>query len=291
MSQNSSFDLHLIEENALSKLKNFQRYTVEQIDKLYRNHQNKILVADEVGLGKTVVARGVIAKTARLRIEEGDDLFKVVYVCSNQSIAKQNISKLDICSGSHKKSVEEKKAKKDRDDISELRLSMQHLRVTEDENDDNIRNKYIQLIPLTPETSFKVSGGGTACERALMAVVLSRIKGSSLYSLKRMKKILKGKKGDDWESLVEKYRERVIACQRKTNGEYPGWIVKKLSANAKVKESILNLTRLSKIHRKSKEHVKQQTDAIRTLRQIFAEYSAEMLNPDLVIMDEFQRYS
>ena len=75
MSQNSSFDLHLIEENALSKLKNFQRYTVEQIDKLYRNHQNKILVADEVGLGKTVVARGVIAKTARLRIEEGDDLF------------------------------------------------------------------------------------------------------------------------------------------------------------------------------------------------------------------------
>lgn len=294
MSQNSSFDLHLIEENALSKLKNFQRYTVEQIDKLYRNHQNKILVADEVGLGKTVVARGVIAKTARLRIEEGDDLFKVVYVCSNQSIAKQNISKLDICSGSHKKSVEEKKAKKDRDDISELRLSMQHLRVTEDENDENIRNKYIQLIPLTPETSFKVSGGGTACERALMAVVLSYIKG---YSLKRMKKILQGKKSkaDDWELLVEKYRMRVIACQRKTRGEYPGWMVKKLSVDERVKESILNLTRLSKNRSKSKEHIKQktkqQTDAIRTLRQIFAEYSAEMLNPDLVIMDEFQRYS
>lgn len=294
MSQNSSFDLHLIEENALSSLKNFQLATVEQIDKLYRKHQNKILVADEVGLGKTVVARGVIAKTARLRIEEGDDLFKVVYVCSNQSIAKQNISKLDICSGSHKKSVEEKKAKKDRDDISELRLSMQHLRVTEDENDENIRNKYIQLIPLTPETSFKVSGGGTACERALMAVVLSYIKG---YSLKRMKKILQGKKSkaDDWELLVEKYRMRVIACQRKTRGEYPGWMVKKLSVDERVKESILNLTRLSKNRSKSKEHIKQktkqQTDAIRTLRQIFAEYSAEMLNPDLVIMDEFQRYS
>lgn len=35
-------------------------------------------------------------KTARLRMEENDELFKVIYICSNQNIANQNIRKLDV---------------------------------------------------------------------------------------------------------------------------------------------------------------------------------------------------
>ena len=48
----------------LDGLKDFQRKTVDHVfDQLYGPRQTKrFLVADEVGLGKTLVARGVIAK-------------------------------------------------------------------------------------------------------------------------------------------------------------------------------------------------------------------------------------
>ena len=52
-----------IEYDVMSSLKNFQRATVERIDKLFRENRNRVLVADEVGLGKTLIARGCIAKT------------------------------------------------------------------------------------------------------------------------------------------------------------------------------------------------------------------------------------
>lgn len=69
----------------LDYLKPFQRETVLHVDRLFSRGIRRVLVADEVGLGKTLVARGVVATTAALRIAEGDDLFKVAYVCSNAS--------------------------------------------------------------------------------------------------------------------------------------------------------------------------------------------------------------
>ena len=42
----------------------------------------RVLVSDEVGLGKTLVARGVVAKFAKMRKEYDDDLVKVVYILS-----------------------------------------------------------------------------------------------------------------------------------------------------------------------------------------------------------------
>ena len=56
-----------IEKTVMDELKDFQKATVERIDYLYRHGQNRILVSDEVGLGKTLVARGVIANFANLR--------------------------------------------------------------------------------------------------------------------------------------------------------------------------------------------------------------------------------
>jgi hypothetical protein len=51
-------------EVELKGLKDFQRKTVEYVhDRLWHGHDpvRRFLVADEVGLGKTLVARGVIA--------------------------------------------------------------------------------------------------------------------------------------------------------------------------------------------------------------------------------------
>jgi hypothetical protein len=114
----SQFNIDEIEKRTLSGLKDFQRATVERVDYLFRHNQNRVLVADEVGMGKTLIARGAIVKTARLRIEEKDDLFKVIYICSNQNIANQNIRKLDVT------------GKNAIGSVSDTRLSMQHLSAT-----------------------------------------------------------------------------------------------------------------------------------------------------------------
>ena len=107
-----------------------------------RHNQNRVLVADEVGMEKTLIARGAIVKTARLRIEEKDDLFKVIYICSNQNIANQNIRKLDVT------------GKNAIGSVSDTRLSMQHLKISEQENDPQI--KAVSYTHLTLPTKLEV---------------------------------------------------------------------------------------------------------------------------------------
>ena len=72
----------------LEQLKDFQRSTVDYVFKrmyLDQDCTTKFLVSDEVGLGKTLVARGVIAKTIDYLWDKVDRL-DVVYVCSNGDI-------------------------------------------------------------------------------------------------------------------------------------------------------------------------------------------------------------
>lgn len=153
-----------IEKKIMSGLKDFQKATVNRIDELYRSGQMRVLVSDEVGLGKTLIARGTVAKLAQMRKEQGDDLVKVVYICSNEAIADQNLNKLRISQEVRKESA------------SYSRLSMQHLNIYWQENDPKLLESYIQLIPLTPETSFRMtSGAGKVSERALMFVLLRRM--------------------------------------------------------------------------------------------------------------------
>ncbi len=106
-----------IENRVMCGLKDFQKATVNHIDFLYRHKQQRVLVSDEVGLGKTLIARGVIAKMGKLRKEEGDDFLKVVYICSNGAIANQNLRKLQITENVSKA------------DSLSSRLSMQHLAI------------------------------------------------------------------------------------------------------------------------------------------------------------------
>ena len=158
------FDIDKTEQLTMNGLKDFQRATVERIDTLFRENHRRVLVADEVGMGKTLIARGTIVKTARIRLEEKDDLFKVVYICSNISIANQNIRKLKVSDAAKIEGV------------SDTRLSMQHLKITQQELDPELRDGFIQLIPLTPDTSFRLTnGGGTVNERALMYAILRRM--------------------------------------------------------------------------------------------------------------------
>ena len=66
-------------------------------DNQFKKGQQRMLVADEVGLGKTIVAKGLIARLISDRVEEGITTpLKVTYICSNQVIAHENVGKLDV---------------------------------------------------------------------------------------------------------------------------------------------------------------------------------------------------
>lgn len=275
----SQFNIDEIEKRTLSGLKDFQRATVERVDYLFRHNQNRVLVADEVGMGKTLIARGAIVKTARLRIEEKDDLFKVIYICSNQNIANQNIRKLDVT------------GKNAIGSVSDTRLSMQHLKITEQENDPQIKEGFIQLIPLTPETSFRMTtGGGSVQERALMYAILRRMpdfKGHAT-SLEKFMIMDAVKAWDGWAKW--NFENRVAECEKMTKGVYPQNVIEKI-LNYQEYESIRDLL-LNHLHerRYNKQLTYSNYYVMNKLRVMFARISVSMLEPDLVIMDEFQRF-
>jgi len=85
-------------EQALEGLKDFQRRSVDYVfRRLYKDEKpaRRFLIADEVGLGKTLVARGLIAQAVD---HLWDDIgqIDVIYICSNANIARQNINRLKI---------------------------------------------------------------------------------------------------------------------------------------------------------------------------------------------------
>jgi hypothetical protein len=83
---------------SLAKLKDFQRKSVDYVfRRLYTDddHVHRFLLADEVGLGKTLVARGVTARAVD-HLWDTVEQIDVVYICSNADIARQNISRLRL---------------------------------------------------------------------------------------------------------------------------------------------------------------------------------------------------
>ncbi|WP_406040286.1 DEAD/DEAH box helicase family protein [Succinimonas sp.] len=260
------------EEKTMAQLKDFQCATVERIDKLFRNGQNRILVADEVGLGKTLIARGAIAKTAIIHYEKNNDIFKIVYICSNQVIARQNIRKLDVFNTSNES----------HENSSDTRLSMQHLKIAQQEDHAQEHNSYAQLIPLTPSTSFSMTNGrGTKEERALMYAILKRIPVLDSYKEKISQFLSQDVNG--WQGCVEKYDERVTKLYNKGIG-YPDSVIKKIEeSHSKKIDVLIN-------HVEKSDNGVSDSDVLQQLRQMFAEISMKQLQPDLVIMDEFQRF-
>lgn len=110
----------------------------------------RFLVADEVGLGKTVVAREVIAEALGRREGKAID---IVYLCSSQPVASQNLKRLKV--HGHGGAV------------SATRLT---LLATEARSADGVR-----YFALTPDTSFNVTGrAGHVRERALIYLCLRR---------------------------------------------------------------------------------------------------------------------
>lgn len=251
----------------LDYLKPFQRETVLHVDRLFSRGIRRVLVADEVGLGKTLVARGVVGTTAALRIAEGDDLFKVAYVCSNASIVNQNLAKLSVSENL----VDQVKE-------TESRLSMQHFFAYINERKAKQDGNFIQLIPLTPETSFNVTGGqGTVNERALIFATLRRHEAFANLQ-KELEELFICDATQSWPFWKQHYEELV--------GHEAAYLSDMQKRLQKSTELLRELA--AHLHTPGSKHCDREL--IGRIRREYALLSIENLNPDLVVMDEFQRF-
>ena len=240
------------------EVKDFQRATANRILYIYKElGHRRVLLADEVGLGKTFVAKQVINLVREWHKQKKDDFFKVVYICSNANIADQNIEKLGV---------------ENRMSISESRLSMQHLyiklaekRIAEQHEKGEMPES---IIPLTPSTSFRFySAQGTANERALMYNILC-----GLTQFNEYKKVISNFLScnvKNWQELTNIYNEKIKEC----GDDYLREIHGKLQTN--LSDTVIN--QLIEYAQNGCDN-RQRADMI-------------MLDPDLVIMDEFQRFN
>ena len=152
-------------------------YIVEQFEK-----KDRFLLADEVGLGKTIVAREVIKQ---MRDKNNGKLI-VLYVCSSNLLAIHNQTKLA--------------EKIDFSNNEDSRLSMLFLQQPKD----------FRIVPISPATSLDVKGAGKRDERILIYCALKKF----VKDEKKFKRLMKNK--IKWDRDKEnKYDEKINESLKK----------------------------------------------------------------------------
>lgn len=250
----------------LAKLKDFQRRTAEHVfRRLYVDEDSarRFLIADEVGLGKTVVVRGLIAK-AIYHLQDKVARVDVVYVCSNAAIAAQNVQRLNM-------QTEEQTTLATR--LTLLPLQMGALR----------KNK-LNFVSFTPGTTFDLrSRGGTREERALLYRLLEKGGGLAATPLRNLLQATVSP--DRWERCIEECRHGDI------DSDLAQRFQTRLAGSplrARLEEACAAFTRRKDAY--AREHSELRYEVIGALRQELASTCIDALEPDLIILDEFQRF-
>ncbi len=284
----------------LKGLKDFQLTTVEYVfSQLYVHKRNKMLIADEVGLGKTIVAKGIIAKAFDEFIrEKKKPAFNVVYVCSNQTLARQNLSKLNF-TGDHK-AID---YSEDDDRLTGLSY------ITSGEE----RHFPFRIKAFTPATSFdSKTHAGKSDERILLYRLLYSY-ADMAENLNSLKWILKGNRrisDDTWENKIwvaeqfaqgkNEYLKRIRPKVYSEFRKYLEQTVKPddlpksfgaagLTYPVKYWTLIRNLCQLG-IRKNNYYNFNFSRELISSLRFILSKVCLEFLQADIFILDEFQRY-
>ena len=264
---------------ALAGLKDFQRATVNYVfDRFYGpNPTRRFLVADEVGLGKTLVARGVIARAID-HLWDKVPRIDIIYICSNADIARQNIDRLRI---------------RGCDAVAQAtRLTLLPLHM---ENFQQQSSSRVNFVALTPATSFEQTGGGGRIdERVLLYWLLDRawgIHGSrdSLYVMQDYAST----KSFEWH--VAHFDSGKLNQQ--IADDFVTSLAKQMQADQEAGRPDLQMRfeDLRTIFSRSDSRVpsgasKKRTRWIGELRRVLARVCLASLEPDLIILDEFQRF-
>ena len=254
---------------ALRRLKDFQRRTVDYVVRRFYEDADatrRFLVADEVGLGKTMVARGVIARTVE-RLWDRVERIDVLYICSNQAIASQNINRLNVL-GREESSLP-------------TRMTLLPLQLIGEHGLD--RNR-VNFISLTPGTTFNLrSATGVVRERALLFHFLRTVvePWRGLYNLLQVNVGVENWKRAINETPFDKVDTDLIRNFRTsiTKGEFF--------------DELQELCRLFHWRRKRypDDMIERRNATIGRLRSRLAHACVDALEPDLIILDEFQRFT
>jgi helicase-like protein len=265
---------------ALAGLKDFQLATVEHVfSRMYLDEDptRRFLIADEVGLGKTLVARGVIARMIDSRWDDVDRI-NVVYICSNHDIARQNINRLRPGEESASTLVS--------------RITLLPTRI------HGLRERKLNFVSFTPGTSFDLrSSLGTMEERRLLYWLLKEpwdLRGKAPLNL------LQGHVGDHnhfreyvrrfhQENSLDRDLARAYVRQLK-RAKKSAKAAGKKDLRSRFEELSHSFKRPRLLGRVPAGLRAEHRALVGELRSLLASSCIEALKPDLVILDEFQRF-
>lgn len=290
-------DWAALEQRVLAGLVPFQRRTVEwAFANLFGSADDvssgRFLVADEVGLGKTMVARGVVAKSLR-HLAQSAERADVVYVCSNAGIAQQNLARLDI---NVPGSVFEGQGRLTLLPLRRKSVSADGLcaEASSRAGGGALRETGVNFLSLTPGTSFDVAGGtGHSRERALICWMLSRdLGGRQRY---RLLKLFASR------TSLERFRNQLLKLETEwtvdpvLERQFHERLSQPWSEGLSLREGVnaladrINERKLSAADRSADR--RKAVKLIGALRAELARVCIESVRPALVILDEFQRFS
>ncbi|TDV01937.1 C-terminal helicase domain-containing protein [Paraburkholderia caballeronis] len=255
----------------ITGLKDFQKMTVDYVfERMFDDAEPamRFLVADEVGLGKTMIAKGVIAKTID-KYAQAQKRIDIVYVCSNAEIAAQNIRRLLLPGQSNVSKA------------NRLTLLPKYTH--------ELDNHAVNLISFTPTVAFGTKNGGGLRtgrkeERHLIYQMLRTLQGVREHGLRRA---LRATAGDTWD----------VDAQQQIEGGYDETIASAFRNNILLDEALYReLCEIAELcadrRRKITEEVYERCKTIiGDLRRLLSRTCLVALKPALVILDEFQRFN
>jgi hypothetical protein len=236
------------------RLAAFQRAAVDHIITRLEDPKGsrRFLLADEVGLGKTVVARSVID---RLAARHAGKQCTVVYLCSNAEISEQNRRKL-VDSGGHP-----------------VR------RVTELADRQPPKREQVVLYAFTPNTSLK-GGTGLAHERRLLLFLLDHVLGLNTSDYVTREYFRCGVQKERWLKGTTWSRLRA---------EFLGRIPERVQRAFKDAVRLHDPDLLDELSEGIEED-EDRYHLIGRCRRALQRATLQQIKPDLIILDEVQRF-
>lgn len=257
----------------LSGLHGFQRDAAEYaFHRLFtaEDSTRRFLIADEVGLGKTLIAKGVIARAIehlRGRVNRVD----IVYICSNLGIARQNRDRLNP--------LEDKQFT----DAERITLLPLHMR--------DVQPDDVNLVAFTPGTSLMLNKSlGVRRERALLYALLEQswsLTGTGPLNVLQ---------GDVQDTDGFRWEARELSSQFGEDPARSAGVTRAFAAELASNPALRSrFDALSVAFKRARQYIPEEERGERNavvglLRSTLARVCIRSLEPDLIILDEFQRF-
>jgi len=274
---------HVDPEAVLADLKDFQRRTaIWAFRRMFdeRDPALRFLVADEVGLGKTHVAKGVIAQVIDHLQRQGDKRHDIVYVCSNGAIARQNLRKLVPKGIEPLEGIE--------------RLTMLPLAALDRGGGDR---SGVNLLAITPGTSLNFGHStGRFEERCLAYAFLRAHWGGGVMSDRARWIFWEGVTPETGDARLRANASRYRRVIEPSLGEFAEVLAEVDAQRAELDQPSVRtlfdeLVEGLAWKRTFPEDLRSvRSELISVVRRIMATVGIAALRPDLVILDEFQRF-